>query len=181
MDGDAESGSADERLAWNLRMLREQAGISQKAVAEAMTEKGHPWHQSTVYRVESGKQAVSFGEATDLAAILGTAIDRFTWTSHEAISTEYVTSRARKVRQSARSAADAIVVLLAALTVAEQALAQTADSSYPRVQEARRQLAAQIELNDVDGAVAEGKRRFREEAGDDGADPQGEPGVDGQQ
>jgi transcriptional regulator with XRE-family HTH domain len=186
MGEDAVSGNADELLAWNLRMLREQAGISQDALAAAMTERGHKWYQSTVYRVESGKQTVRFGEAAALAAILGTAMDRFTWASHEAMGVELVTGRARKVRESARSAADAIVVLLAALTVAERVLAQTAENPYPRVQEARRELARDMGLYGVEGAVAEGKRQFgehktaEEESEDDTEDLQGEPGAGNQ-
>ena len=177
MDGDAESGNADERLAWNLRMMREQALMYQDALAESMAGRGHKWYQSTVYRVESGRQTVRFGEASDLAAILGTAMDRFTLASHEAMTVEFVGQRARKVRQSATSAADAVAVHLAALTAAGRALEQTADSPYPRVQEARKELASLMDLYGVDRTVAEGKRRFKEEAGDDGTDAEGEPGI----
>ena len=81
MGGEFKRESANERLGTNVRALRERKGISQAKLAELMTERGWPWHQSTVYRVESGKQTVGFSEAVDLAEILRTSLDRFTWGS----------------------------------------------------------------------------------------------------
>jgi transcriptional regulator with XRE-family HTH domain len=173
--------SDDDLLAANLKLLRERAAMSQAALAAAMTERGHPWHQSTVTRIERGTQQLKGGELVALGAILGVSIDRFTWTSPEAFGTDLIQQTARKVRQSARSLADAVAHHLGVLAAARHTLEHTEESPWPRVQEARGALARDIGLYDVDGAVAEGKRRFKEEAGDDGADPQGEPGVDGQQ
>ena len=97
------AGSLGERLAWNLKVLRERAGMSQAALAEAMTGRGHPWHQSTVYRVESGRQTVKFEEVAALAEILHTSMDRFTWTSPEASATEFTYAAGTRVRWSLRS------------------------------------------------------------------------------
>lgn len=171
MSGEKDHGqSANERLAWNLRVLREQAGMSQAALAAAMRERGKPWHQSTVARVESGKQPAGFEEAADLAAILGTRIDRFTWASREALAADFVTGIAQRAREQARAVADAVADLLAAVAAAERALKVHADSPYPSVREARGELAGQMGIYGVDGAVAEGRRRYEErrEAGDPG-------------
>src|SRR3974390_3268705 len=61
---------AEELFGMNLRILRERAGISQSALAAAMTKQGISWHQQTVGRVEAGQQSVRFHEARQLAAIL---------------------------------------------------------------------------------------------------------------
>jgi transcriptional regulator with XRE-family HTH domain len=75
---------ADERFGTNVRGERERAGMSQSALAAAMNEHGHAWHQQTVGRVESGRQPVRIGEAEDLARVLHTSLDRLTWTTQEA-------------------------------------------------------------------------------------------------
>lgn len=69
-DPDERRVSAEKRIGANLRTLRERAGMSQTAVAAAMTEQGHSWHQSTVGRVETATQSLRLREAVDLAAIL---------------------------------------------------------------------------------------------------------------
>src|SRR5580698_1332266 len=170
--------SPNERFAWNLRLLREQADMSQAALAAAMRERGKPWHQSTVARVESGKQPAGFEEAAVLAEILGASLDRFTWTSQEAMATAFVVEAGKRLRQKARTTADVIVILLAAVEAAEQALEMSADSPYPRVQEARAAVARDIGLYGVEGAVAEARQRYAEErkadkerAGNDTEDP----------
>jgi len=185
MGGDTAGENADERLARNLRTLRERAGMSQDAIAAAMAERGHPWHQSTVYRVESGRQTVRFGEAADLAEILGTGVARFTWTSPEALVADFVTEAGARLHKSGSAVADAVAGLLAARAYAERVLAAHEGSRYPRVQEARKDLARRTELYDPAGCAAEGERRYeerdREGDGDDGKDAQGQPGVVDQQ
>lgn len=69
--------NAERRFADVMRQARERRGWAQGRVVEAMTERGWPWHQSTVYRVEAGRQAVRLGEALALAAILGIDMDAF--------------------------------------------------------------------------------------------------------
>lgn len=63
-------------LAENLKAGREAAGLSQDTVAERMRERGHDvWRQQTVARVETGQRSVRFGEAYDLARIVGSSFD----------------------------------------------------------------------------------------------------------
>ena len=156
---------ADQRLAANLRTLRERKGWSQSALAQAMTERGIPWHQQTVTRIEAGQQQVRFGELMALAAVLETSLDRFTWTSPEAGATEYVYSAGTRVVRLAETVSDSVFHLLLALAAAERTLEMTKDSEYPRVQEARRDTADRVEMYDLDAAVDEGIRRYEERGG----------------
>jgi transcriptional regulator with XRE-family HTH domain len=66
---------AEHHFAANLRAVREERGISQAELARRMADRGWPWHQQTVGRVEAGQRVVRLGEAKDLAAILETTID----------------------------------------------------------------------------------------------------------
>ena len=45
--------------------------MSQADLATGMVSRGHPWYQSTVYRIEHGLQPLNARELPDLAAILG--------------------------------------------------------------------------------------------------------------
>lgn len=161
--GDGEIESPDQRLAANLRSLREMKGWSQAELADEMRAQGVPWHQQTVTRIEAAEQQVRWRELVTLAGVLGTSLDRFAWTSHEAMGTEFVAGAGKRLRRIARTTADAVVVLLAALEAAEQALDRTADSPYPRVQEARREVTRDMGLYGVEGAVADARRRYAEE------------------
>jgi hypothetical protein len=49
--------------------------MSQAELARRMADRGWPWHQQTVGRVEAGQRVVRLGEAKDLASILETTID----------------------------------------------------------------------------------------------------------
>jgi len=75
--------TADARLAENVRKMREQAGMSQAALAEQMRKRGHNWLQQTVGRIESGTQPVRYSEAVALAAILGASLNQFMWSPPE--------------------------------------------------------------------------------------------------
>lgn len=56
----------------NMQRLRKAARLSQSELAQAMTERGRPWHQNTVSRVELGKQEIdSLGDIIVLQEILG--------------------------------------------------------------------------------------------------------------
>jgi transcriptional regulator with XRE-family HTH domain len=65
-------GDDPERiLGQRLRALREEAGMSQGEVADAMTRQGFPMHQTMIGKVEQNKRPVRVNEAAALAAILG--------------------------------------------------------------------------------------------------------------
>ncbi len=73
----APPNTAERRFAEVAQQARDRKGWSQGRVAGAMAKRGWPWHQSTVYRVESGRQAVRLGEAVALAEILGIDLSAF--------------------------------------------------------------------------------------------------------
>ena len=50
--------------------------MSQEALAKAMAEKGHKWHQSTVYKVLNDARKVALGEAVSIAEILEMPVAR---------------------------------------------------------------------------------------------------------
>lgn len=158
--------TADEKISANLRALREQRGISQSELARQMSERGHPWHQSTVARVQQGTQQLRAAELMDLAEILHTSVDRFTWTQPEAGETEMTYAAGTRVVRAARDVTDAVTHLLAALDAARRAAGAAERSKYPRVQEARRDTISRLEANGLDDAVDEGIRRYEERFGD---------------
>lgn len=65
--------SKDARvIADNIRRLRAAAGMSQAQLAEAMCERGQThWRQTTVSRIENGRQSMTMGEHRDLEEVLG--------------------------------------------------------------------------------------------------------------
>jgi transcriptional regulator with XRE-family HTH domain len=54
-----------------LRGLREEAGLTQRQLADLMRARGFKMHQTTVAKVEAGERAVSVGEAVQFAGALG--------------------------------------------------------------------------------------------------------------
>jgi transcriptional regulator with XRE-family HTH domain len=130
-----------ETLGANVRYLREHASISQAELARRMAERGWPWHQATVYRVETGKQPVRFDEALDLAELLGVTLDRLTWAIGEAAEEELATFAITSLRERMQEAAVAVTRLRVARAVAESRAKVAADSDYPHI----RELASSIE------------------------------------
>src|SRR6516225_3147504 len=64
------AGLADERFATNIREERERQKLSQGELARRMAERGFPFYQQTVRRIEEGRRKVSVGEAAALAVAL---------------------------------------------------------------------------------------------------------------
>jgi transcriptional regulator with XRE-family HTH domain len=154
--------SADQRLALNVRALRDRKGLSQRDLAAEMKRRGHAWHQQTVGRVESAAQSVRFSELMDLAAVLETSLDRFTWASAEANATEALYSAGAAVRRSASELASAVFRLLADRGRAEIIAKGAGGHDTPRVAEAREDLLGAIAGWDLDQAVADGVSRYQE-------------------
>jgi transcriptional regulator with XRE-family HTH domain len=66
----------NEAVAANLRMRRGLLRMSQREVAERMRDAGQQWHQQTVHKGETGHYRFRVDEVVELAAILGTSLDR---------------------------------------------------------------------------------------------------------
>jgi len=162
---------ADERLSASVRALRESLDMSQAELARQMSARGWGWHQSTVTRVEAGRQSVRFAQAVDLADILHTSLDRLTWTTAEAGETAMVNAVGARVRESYRGVADAVLRLRADLRAAERTLGTSAASKWPRVHEALEDLENTVQWHQVGAAVEEGETRYEqrhEAAGQEG-------------
>lgn len=68
----AEDTPDDAVLATNVARLRQAAGMSQTALADAMRAEGQDhWRQTTASRVERGRQRLTAGEVLALQRILG--------------------------------------------------------------------------------------------------------------
>ena len=142
--------------------------MSQDDLAREMAERGWQYYQSTVYKIEKGERKVDFWEATDLAEILKTSVDRFRWTSAEANETAMVRSAAANLRGRWREAGHAVASYLAARTLAERTLATSGKSRSPRVIAACRELELDLgQYGGIDDAVDQGVADYeaREESG----------------
>lgn len=62
----------EARMGAAVRSAREAAGLSQRSLGTAMSERGYTWHPATTGRVESGHRGVAATELVDLAQALGT-------------------------------------------------------------------------------------------------------------
>ena len=161
--------TTDEKLGANLRILRERKSIPQAAVARQMSGRGHPWHQATVSRVETGKQPVTFAEAADLAEVLETTLDRLTWAGAEARAVEYLNAAGYSVLEGYEAVAEGVRFLLGAVDAVREDAARNERAVSARVQEARLDaLGRAEEYGDPAGAVAEGFRRHDERGGSAG-------------
>ena len=96
-------------FAANLKAAREQAGLSQEAVAAQMREEGHNWRQQTVAKIENGTQAVKLGEAHSVAQIVGSTAERLAWPLEQArlgMVLRGATGRLRKLRDEHQAAGE---------------------------------------------------------------------------
>jgi transcriptional regulator with XRE-family HTH domain len=148
--------------------MREQQGMSQRALADAMTLRGFPWVQQTVAKAESGRQALRLREAEALARILETTLDRFTWATAEVSVADHLGALGFAVQAGYEELARTVVHLLAAAALAErEATAALADES-PRVRRAAAAALAQAQkYGHVGPAVREGIQRYEDRGGTD--------------
>lgn len=68
---DNDDEESEQEIARLVRVAREAKGWTQHHVADLMQEHGFSWTQSTVSRVESGRQGLRLREARVLARVLG--------------------------------------------------------------------------------------------------------------
>lgn len=72
----SEAPGPEDHFAANLRTLRESREMSQDDLAATMSEQGFPFHQTTVYKIETGARRVQLTEALALARILGVPVEQ---------------------------------------------------------------------------------------------------------
>jgi transcriptional regulator with XRE-family HTH domain len=145
---DVGANTAADRFAANMRLRRELRGWSQRQLAEALVDLGHPtFRQQTVAEIESGYRQVKLDEALALSRALGISVDGLirppelsarasellaaAWETQEANrharhwADRHTSARRRLV--SAVAAADPDDQLAEELAVARRTLAETAD------------------------------------------------------
>ncbi|GAB47847.1 helix-turn-helix transcriptional regulator [Mobilicoccus pelagius] len=64
------TATTDARIGSTVQELRERRGLTQVRLAEAMSARGHAWHQQTVVKTEKGLRPLRLTEACDLASVL---------------------------------------------------------------------------------------------------------------
>ena len=153
----------EQRFAANLRLLRERQGISQVKLAQEMVARGWPWRQQTVTRVENGQRMIRFGEATALAEILDTPLERFTRPVSKTIEVEKIRAASARLRESCEAIAAAVCHLLDAQRTAERLQVLNARvQGDDFVEVALVQLRGWMRECTVDKAILKGRRRFTE-------------------
>lgn len=115
---------AEQRFAANLREARESRRMSQYALAQEMDNRGWPWRQQTVTRVETGQRMVRLGEATAIAEILRVSLDRLIQPAGESRDAELLS----EWLQQARTAFAEVISATAELIVTRDKI-----SSHPAV------------------------------------------------
>ncbi len=118
-----------------------------------MTERGWPWHQSTVYRVETGKQPVRFDEALDLADLLGVTLDRLTWAIGEAAEEEVARHAIDGLRERMQKAAVAITWLRIAQAAAKSRAVIASNSDYPHIRELADDIQRDLQSVNLDAVL----------------------------
>lgn len=69
--------SAEQKAGERIRDLRVSNGLSQQQLADAMTELGFPWQQTTVAKTEAAARPIRVNEVAALASIFGTDASSF--------------------------------------------------------------------------------------------------------
>lgn len=159
----SEGRAANQNLPGNIRRFRERKEMSQAELAAEMTDRDWTWHQNTVYRVEAGKQEISYGEVKDIAAILGVRVMDLEWSGPEANAAALVDRTTWILHRDADEAADALMRLHAARSSAERALEEARRSKYPRVRERAEELEAELADATLENVIAAGEARWEQE------------------
>ena len=124
------AGLADERFATNIREERERQKLSQGELARRMAERGFPYYQQTIRRIEEGRRKVSVGEAKALAEILGTTMDRLTLPGQVAAAAYMMNFAAAGAQRAWNDIASHTTMLLAARATLEHLAAQMIERDY---------------------------------------------------
>ena len=114
----------ERRFAANLRAFREQSGMTQGAVAEAMQDLGFGYfRQQTIARLEEGSQRPRLGECHALAMVLETSLGTMLLQPQDlAAQARFTVTAAREARAASRAVADSRERLASARTQLERAV-----------------------------------------------------------
>jgi hypothetical protein len=145
-------------------------------LAQEMVARGWPWRQQTVTRLENGQRMIRFGEATALAEILHTPLERFSRPVSDAGEVEKIRAAGARLRESCEAVAAAVCHLLDAQRTAERLQVLNARvQGDDFVEVALVQLRGWMRECTVDRAILKGRRRFKEldEKGDNSGEGDG--------
>jgi transcriptional regulator with XRE-family HTH domain len=154
---DEPAGLADERFAANIRETRERLKMSQGELARQMAERGFPYYQQTIRRIEEGRRKVSVGEAKALAVILGTTMDRLTWPGQVAAAAYLMEIAIGRAQQAWDDITRGTTTLLYAHATLEHIAAQMIERDYlgsDKIREIVAEAARVAEMNPHDAVEA---------------------------
>lgn len=69
------SADLNKLIGWNLQRFRKDSGLSQTDLADELTERGVPFRQQTVLKIEKGARPLRVDEAAVIAEILDLSVD----------------------------------------------------------------------------------------------------------
>lgn len=81
--------------------IRKRLGMSQSDIAYRMTQLGHPWHQTTVAKVEAKDRGLRLGEAMSLSALFGVPLPESPQTERRAQLAHEIEELVRRVKKLA--------------------------------------------------------------------------------
>jgi transcriptional regulator with XRE-family HTH domain len=151
------AGLADERFATNIREERERQKLSQGELARRMAERGFPYYQQTIRRIEEGRRKVSVGEAKALAEILGTTMDRLTWPGQVAAAAHLIGIAIARAQQARDNITRHTTTLLHSRAVLQRLAAQVIERDYlgsDKIREIVAEAAQVAEMTPEDAVLA---------------------------
>jgi transcriptional regulator with XRE-family HTH domain len=156
------AGLADERFAGNIRETRERLNLSQGELARRMAERGFPYYQQTIRRIEEGRRKVSVGEAKALAEILGTTMDRLTLPGQVAAAAYMMNFAAAGAQRAWNDIASHTTMLLAARGTLEHLAAQMIERDYLGSDKIREIVTAAAQASEMtpEAAVLAGRANY---------------------
>ena len=113
-----------------------------------------------MHRVESGIQPLTLTETEDLAKILGSTVNAFTWEPAEINESRFVYDAGTQVKLAWDAVAEAVFELMIHRSRAGSTIRQHRHSKYERVQDAIEDVRARMREYPLDEAVWAGIDRY---------------------
>lgn len=160
---DAAPEQVDEQVAANVRMLREQAGLSLAAFAEKVAEFGWQCAPQTLHRIETRRRKVTAGEADLLARALGTTLTQLTWPDEASNTVNFINMFTGRADGAYERIAGATGQLLFARAHLERAVASARArgiDDQEHVREALTEAVAALENATPERAVETGRQDY---------------------
>ena len=66
---------SDRQIGKNVAQMRETAGLSMEATADAMRERRYAWTRNTIFSIEHGSRKLRFDEAVALVQLYGFEVE----------------------------------------------------------------------------------------------------------